>query len=104
MLSENQIEANPETCLPEYLEGASTKADDFGLWVLCVSGRCSCGNHDWGVAPDWKVPAEWGGGYMTSSCMECLGTMEYSDEWERVDRVVPEYSDLNPRAAENKED
>jgi len=84
--------------LPPKFEGTATKADGFGLWVLTVSGRCSCGATDWGIAPDWKVPAENGGGYMTSTCYECLGTMEFSEQWERVDRFVSEYSDLKPRS------
>ena len=86
------VEYNPDTYLPEWLEGRATKSNPLGLWVLCVSGRCSCGNMDWGVAPEWMVP----GTFMTDTCHQCLGTMEYSEEWERVDRLVSDYSELNP--------
>jgi len=34
---------------------------------------------------------------MTTDCPECLGTIEYSEKWERVDRFVSDYSDLRPR-------
>lgn len=87
------VEYDPDTYLPDWLENRSTRSDPLGLWVLCVSGRCTCGATDWGVAPEWMVP----GTHMTSNCPECLGTMEYSEEWERVDRLVSEYSELNPR-------
>lgn len=95
-VSHERIDANPDTDLPDWMGNPSTKADPFGLWVLCVRGRCSCGYHGWGVAPDWKVPAEWGGAFMTKSCPDCLGTVEYSDEWQRVDRLVSDYSQLKP--------
>ncbi|ELZ41875.1 hypothetical protein C472_00489 [Halorubrum tebenquichense DSM 14210] len=83
--------------VPPKFQGTAVKADSFGLWVLTVSGQCSCGATDWGIAPDWKVPAEHGGGYMTTTCPECLGTMEFSEQWERADRLVSEYSELKPR-------
>ena len=91
-LVEGKVEHNPDTELPEWLDRRSTRADPFGLWVLCVSGRCSCGATDWRLAPDWMVP----GTHLTDTCDGCLGTMEYSEQWERVDRVVSEYSALNP--------
>jgi hypothetical protein len=86
--------------VPPKFQGIATKSDRFGLFVLTLSGRCSCGATDWGIAPDWKVPAERGGGYMTSTCPECLGTMEHSEQWERVDRLVSDYSELKPRTVE----
>lgn len=86
---------NVEQSLPDYLEGAPWNVDD-GIWILTMSGRCSCGNREWRVAPEWKVPAEEGGGYMTSQCLQCLGTMEWDEHWERLDRIVDEYSDLRP--------
>lgn len=95
-LATEEIDANPDVYLPDYLESSSTKADRLGLWVLCVSGSCSCGYTDWGIAPSWKVPGEWGGGFLMSQCPDCLGTVEYSDEWERVDRAARRYSDLRP--------
>lgn len=85
-------EFNPDTRLPEWIDRRSTVADAFGLYVLTVSGRCSCGASDWRLAPDWMVP----GTHMTATCDGCLGTMEYSEAWERVDRVVDEYADLKP--------
>lgn len=85
---------NVEAALPEYLDGAPWTVDN-GIHILTLTGRCSCGNHDYRVVPEWKVPAEQGGGYMTSQCPQCLGTMEYSEQWERLDRVVNEYADLN---------
>jgi len=84
--------------VPPMFQGTATKSDFDGLYVLTLSGRCSCGATDYGLAPDWKVPAERGGGYMTSNCPECLGTMEHSEQWERVDRFVSEYSELKLRS------
>jgi len=89
---DDAVEYNPETDIPEWLDKRATRADPAGLWVLCVSGRCTCGESDWRIAPDWMVP----GTHMTSQCPACLGTMEYSEEWERVDRLVTEYSELRP--------
>lgn len=86
---------NVEAALPEYLEGAPWVVRN-GILILTLTGRCSCGNHEYRVAPDWKVPAENGGGYMTSQCTQCLGTMEYDEQWERLDRVVDKYADLKP--------
>jgi len=83
--------------VPPIFEGTEVKPDYDGLYVLTLSGRCSCGATDYGLAPEWKVAAEHGGGYMTSNCPECLGTMEYSEQWERVDRLVSDYSELKPR-------
>lgn len=94
--SAETVEYDPDTYLPEWLEGRSTRSDPGGLWVLCVSGSCSCGNTDWRVAPRWMVP----GTFMTDTCYQCMGTMEYSEEWVRADRVVSEYSELNPRAGD----
>lgn len=91
-----EVTWNPDTYLPDWMGDPATKADRCGVWVLCLSGRCSCGNWRYIVAPDWKVPAENGGGYMTDECYECFGTMEFSEEWERVDRLVSDYSELNP--------
>lgn len=91
-----RIEANPDVYLPEWLDGVATKATPHGLFVLAVSGRCNCGNRRYYIAPDWKVPAEWGGGYMTGSCSGCLGTMELSDEWLPVEQAVDSYADLQP--------
>lgn len=88
------VEYNPEDSnLPEWLDKRSTRADRHGLWVLCVSGRCTCGNSDWRLAPDWMVP----GTHMTDTCYACMGTMEYTEEWSRVDRLVDDYSELDPR-------
>jgi hypothetical protein len=84
--------------VPPMFQGTAVKSDFDGLYVLTLSGRCSCGASDYGLAPDWKVPAQGGGGYMTSNCPECLGTMEFSETWERVDRFVSDYSDLKPRS------
>lgn len=92
-----RVEPNPvDVPLPEWMEGTATKATGRGVFVLVVSGRCSCGNSKYHIAPDWKVPAEWGGGYMTDQCLECLGTIEYSGEWLRVDRAVDDHSELRP--------
>lgn len=96
MLGTSDCKQNPDSYVPEYIQGTSTMADQHGLHILWLSGRCSCGYGDSGLAPNWKVPAEWGGGYMTTQCPECLGTVEYSEEWRRIDRFVPEYSDLKP--------
>ena len=84
--------------VPAMFQGTAVKSDFDGLYVLTLCGRCSCGASDYGLAPDWKVPAKGGGGCMTSSCPECLGTMEFSETWERVDRFVSDYSDLKPRS------
>lgn len=84
---------NVELSLPDYMDGVAWDVD-AGIWVLTLSGLCSCGHSEWRVAPGWKVPAEHGGGYMTSECAGCLGTMEFSEQWERLDRVVGDYSDL----------
>ena len=94
------VEYDPDTYLPDWLASRSTRSDPGGLWVLCVSGRCTCGATDWGVAPEWMVP----GTHMTSNCVECLGTMEYTEEWERADRLVSDYSELKPRTSETTED
>lgn len=90
--------------VPPKFQGTATRSDEYGLFVLTVSGRCSCGATDYGLAPDWKVPAENGGGYMTSNCPKCLGTMEYSEQWERVDRFVSDYSELKPRQGDTDTD
>jgi len=89
---EEAVEYDPDTYLPDWLAERSTRADPLGLWVLCVSGRCTCGNTDWRLAPRWMVP----GTHMTDTCYTCMGTMEYTEEWERVDRLVDDYRDLHP--------
>lgn len=86
---------NAKAALPEYISDPPLKVDG-GIWLLTVSGQCRCGEFDWGLAPDWKVPAEQGGGYMTSQCSGCLGTMEYDEQWERLHNLVSEYSELRP--------
>lgn len=89
-------EANPDTWLPDAIGDPPTLGTPHGLQVLYLTGRCACGHRRSGVAPDHKVPAKWGGGYMTSDCSRCLGTIEYGEEWTRIDRVVSDYSVLRP--------
>jgi len=97
--SGGQVEHSSEdvqAALPDWMGCPATKADQYGLYVLTLTGRCSCGNWRYIVAPDWKVPAEDGGGYMTDQCHQCLGTMEFEERWERVDRLVSSYAALRP--------
>lgn len=89
--------------IPDYLGEPAAKIDG-GIWVLTVSARCKCGYSDYGVAPSWKVPAEDGGGYLTSQCPGCLGTLEFEEKWERLDRLVTNYSDLKPGSGSGRDE
>lgn len=49
--------------------------------VLVLVGRHHCGWHGWRLAPDWKVPADLGGGFYADNCPNCLGAAEWDEQW-----------------------
>ncbi len=95
---DDAVEFDPDTYLPDRFDSAPTRSDPVGLWVLTVRGQCRCGNREWRLARS-RVPQ-----HSTQDCLDCLGTMQLSKHWARVDRIVDEYVDLKPADEQRREE